>query len=369
MSAEMQTSELSSQQHLYKQQLVMQQQQQMASLHQEVSEQGNKSQEDQSGDENILPRQSSVPASTGKESHSSPLQDEIVPKVTPSASNSSYTGAGAGIARMHQLIDAFGRNPESANITYWQAMGKEFFLPDAIMRLVLRNPLTGERKAFDIPSPIIPRFLHTNYISGVENVSLHLERTREHNGGHGYPPPPRDLNLNLSIPSANVTHFVESQRATFLLRYESGWQVHMEGILRAAFVPRYTAFTLLGTQSCLVLESLDFVVNHQKTFIDQDMLRTEVHREMIPQDVVRSILMSKGVAISDEADSKDEVPRASTEQNDSTNSASSGTKLTGFNMQVKKTVVPECPLNEYGITLRAMRCLEVRMIMRLVCVY
>lgn len=307
------------------------------------------------------------------------------------------------------MAEAMGDGPDRDTHEHWRTFGEEFFSSNASTRLVLWNPTSRERKAFgawcdeqqrrpkrrresfrfspdakyafpyfrnlEIPIHVIPRWFHTVYTSGVRSMSLYFENPREFMAGHEFPPIPRIYKMDLSIPSPRVTHFVECKRAMLVFRFETGWQVQMTGLLRAAFVPQIrpaaqgsdTAATSSGRgvpplQAQLRLESFDYIVNHHASFIARQALTTTPHEETIPMSLVRRIVQG-GSTESEE--SKKRSTKAEGADDGNKDASRTGTdngedaEPSNYKMTFDKVVQPECPVNEYGITLQVMRCLEI----------
>lgn len=193
-------------------------------------------------------------------------------------------------------------------------------------------------------------------------MSFYFENPREYMAGSGFPPIPRIYKMDLNLPSDRVTHFVECRRAMLVLRFETGWQVQMTGLLRAAFVPTVqpastadgkvsASSTSLRTQ--LKLEGLDYIVNHHASFITRHAITNVDSSERIPLQLVRRIA-AKG-----EVGSEGNVKEEASPGENATTTGSADTEFSDYKMNVTRAKIPECPVNEYGITLRAMRCLEI----------
>ncbi len=77
---------------------------------------------------------------------------------------------------------------------YWRAFVNEFFIPTGVFRLILWNTASREQKGFEVPTCVLPRFLLTNYVSGLRSSQLQLENPREYQTGwppvNPLPPPP-----------------------------------------------------------------------------------------------------------------------------------------------------------------------------------
>lgn len=291
------------------------------------------------------------------------------------------------------------------------------------MHLVLWNPTSREQKGFDVPASVVSRWLQTNYVSGVRSTQLHLENPREYVSGLStFPMPPRSTRFVHSVPSANVTHLLETTRATMSMHFDSGWQVQMLGLLRVAFVPATKvastspSLTFGGgggggagngaggrLETQLRIESFDFLVqSHTSLLPSHSVLRSEIEQP-IPIHVVKAILAANGVSTDTPVlpqkqtgevgkpttsnatgESSHGNGRESNEKRVDGQKESDGTNKTkesvsddkkdgiavkrdreeregagAFSVKVDRLSVPDSPVNEYGITLRAMRCLEI----------
>jgi hypothetical protein len=201
--------------------------------------------------------------------------------------------------------------------------------------------------------------MQTNYISGVVSSSLSLEGPREYMSGQPFPPPPRSIRADFHLPSGNVTHFVECKRSLLINNFENGWQVQMNGLIRASLVPHTRVLPpatgaskndLPTLQTHLRFECLEILITDHRSFIPSMSTFVKSQEERIPLNVVREILSAHG--ITDESDTKTAKPEGGNSTGDS------GTK-NDFSIKVNQVCLPDSPVNEYGITLRAMRCLEI----------
>lgn len=217
-------------------------------------------------------------------------------------------------------------------------------------------------------------------------MSMTFDNPREYLAGQAFPPMPRLTKLDLALPSSKVTHFVQCERTTLIMHLDNGWQVQMSGVLRAAFVcsPGPDVSMHGGKEdggegddslACegglrLRLELFDFIANHHSSFVGHASLSASMKEEKIPVNIVRGILVAHGMstasansadttsqAVKNEQQGKKKKRESNDDQDSSSPSDENGSR---FSFQVSKVVVPKCPVNEYGLTLHAMRCLEVR---------
>lgn len=202
--------------------------------------------------------------------------------------------------------------------------------------------------------------MQTNYISGVISSQLSFENPREYLSGQPFPPPPRTIRADYHLPSGNVTHFVESKKCLLINNFDNGWQVQMSGLIRAAFVPhtrlRPSITGLNDTptlQTHLRLECLEILIQSHRSYIPSTINYLQIKEEAIPQRVVKNILSTSG-QIDKEISEREKGTKAEEGEEE---------EKSEFSIPVNRICLPDSPVNEYGITLRAMRCLEVSSVM------
>jgi hypothetical protein len=183
--------------------------------------------------------------------------------------------------------------------------------------------------------------------------------------GQPFPPPPRSIRADFHLPSGNVTHFVECKKSLLINSFENGWQVQMTGLVRAAFVPHTRVLPpsqsaskedLPMLQTHLRFECLEILITNHRSFVASTSNFVKSSEERIPTSIVRDILTAHGVTDSRYLDEGEDAKAAKTEGGNSNNE---GKSKNDFTIKVNKMCLPDSPVNEYGITLRAMRCLEV----------
>lgn len=291
--------------------------------------------------------------------------------------------SGAGVLRLLQYSEALGHGPDRNEIGYWRSFVDEFFVPTGVFRLVLWNPSSREQKAFEVPTCVLPRYLHTSYVSGLRSSQLTLDNPREYNTGwppvNPLPPPPTSHKFLNSFPTPNVTHQIDASKAMFVSSFDNGWQVQMVGLMRAAFVPYARPITTPAPDGSsspttrldlqLRLESLDFTVHAHTGYIPRVAIQKTKVEHPIPSSLVSSIQGDgsgkkngrKG-SNNGEGDSTHATEDETHENGDpavKTEDGAAGDDKSGFTVAVEKTFLPDYPVNEYGISLRAMRCLEI----------
>lgn len=305
----------------------------------------------------------------------------------PNPQLQSHFHSGSAVLRLLQYSEGLGAGNNRTDIDYWRSFVNEFFIPTGVFRLILWNATSREQKGFEVPTYVLPRYLLTNYVSGLRSSQLQLENPREYHTGwppvNPLPPPPSSHKYLNSLPSPNVTHQVEVSKATFLSSFESGWQVQMTGLLRACFVPWAVPHpgepAKMDVQ--LRLESLDFTVHAHTGYIPRVAIQKSKVEHPLPNSLVANILstgdtnassqngskraQSRGGAAGgrkDEADDakRDEDGEPVVKIEESSGSGDDDAKSqSGYTVSVERTFLPEFPVNEYGISLRAMRCLEI----------
>lgn len=185
--------------------------------------------------------------------------------------------------------------------------------------------------------------------------------------GQAFPPPPRSIRAHFHLPSGNVTHFVECKRSLLINNFENGWQVQMNGLVRAAFVPHTRVLPpslnaskddLPVLQTHLRLECLETLITNHQSFVPSLPKTVKSQEEQIPWSVVRDILTAHGDSANGLKLPDDTIDKEtkSTKTEDGKDEAES---KSNFTMKVNHVSFPDSPVNEYGITVRAMRCLEV----------
>nr|CDI56753.1 conserved hypothetical protein [Melanopsichium pennsylvanicum 4] len=302
----------------------------------------------------------------------------------PNPQLQSHFPSGSGVLRLLQYSEGLGSGSNRGDIDYWRSFVNEFFTPTGVFRIILWNATSREQKGFEVPTCVLPRYLLTNYVSGLRSSQIQLENPREYHTGwppvNPLPPPPPSHKYVNSFPSANATHQVDASRATFVSSFDSGWQVQMTGLLRASLVPWAVAQPgepgKMDVQ--LRLESLDFTVHAHTGYIPRIAIQKSKVEHPLPNSLITNIRSTsdtnpnqngnkKGQARGVSA-RKDEGNDAKRDENgdtvvkteDSSSSRDDDLKSqSGYTVSVEKTFLPDYPVNEYGISLRAMRCLEI----------
>ena len=305
----------------------------------------------------------------------------------PNPQLQSHFPAGSGLLRLLQYSEALGSGNNRGDIDYWRAFVKDFFIPTGVFRLILWNANSREQKGFEVPTSVLPRYLLTSYLSGLRSSQLQLDNPREYQTGwppvHPLPPPPASHKHINSHPSANVTHHVQVTKANYISNFESGWQVHMSGLLRASFIPWATPQPgQAGKMDVqLRLESLDFTVHGHSGLIPRVAIQKSKVEHPLPNSLIANILSTadsntnagpnakkgqrEGAGAGARKDESEDTKRDENgdpivkREGDSGSADDHVKSQSGYTVAVEKTFLPEYPVNEYGISLRAMRCLEI----------
>lgn len=155
----------------------------------------------------------------------------------------------------------------------------------------------------------------------------------------------------------------------------------MSGLLRASFIPWATSLQgepgKMDVQ--LRLESLDFTVHGHSGFIPRVAIQKSKVDHPLPNSLVANILNTGDTNSSTGPNAKKGQGRgagARKDESDDTKRDENGDPVvkteegagsgdddvksqSGYTVAIEKTFLPEYPVNEYGISLRAMRCLEI----------
>ncbi|CAO1615666.1 unnamed protein product [Sympodiomycopsis kandeliae] len=279
---------------------------------------------------------------------------------------------GAAILRLIQMYDAMagkGSVNEShiLNLNYWKNLVQEFFMPDGFFRQVAWNPSAREQRAFELPVSVLARYFHTVHLSGAVSTGVSLSHPREWPSSslRSIPPPPLTKRPILGQPNARTTHFVQVDRVKMSVEYDNGWIVVHSGLLRAALTP------FAGQ---LKFQFVDFLVTDHESYVPKKKMRRGIADQPLSDDLVAAIRggakSSGGADVSTDRKDKKEKDK---KEDSSANSSATSSSFTGtgedkssikredgrYTVPVERWSMPENPVNEYGMTLRAMRCLEI----------
>ncbi|KAF7964420.1 hypothetical protein HWV62_8251, partial [Athelia sp. TMB] len=244
------------------------------------------------------------------------------------AANTYPLGLGQGLTRLLQFSGILaGENKQRLSLAYWDALVKEYFANNAVMKFTLwRDNQRNEAKPFDIGVPILPRFFLVTAQSGVKSMSLSLDGARE-----------RLISQNHAV--------VECVTAAWTYKYTNGYTVTLRGPLTAhiILVPN-TARNQPGVQSStpftLKFDTLDFGANFHDKSISLESIMGLRNPESSPpktphQRNVPTPNSNSGPPSIDD-DKKWEEPR----------------------ITIDHASIPGEPVNAFGIPQATMRCLE-----------
>ncbi|KAJ3279076.1 hypothetical protein HK104_001794 [Borealophlyctis nickersoniae] len=218
-----------------------------------------------------------------------------------------------GIKRLLEYGELLSPPPEqSKDIKHWRMFVKEFFADHGTMKYALWNcqsqwnPHHKEpHRTFDLNTALLPRFYQVNFQSGVSQIQLLMSN-------------PREVVVQNGL-------LVECTKASIIYHYENGLQVVCNGLLRVHFAPNAK------------IELFEF--------------HTKRHTQYIPRD---SITFREELG-SPMLDTKSEGGGSSSDQKPSR----PGTPPNGVNIALAGDFL-EPQVNDFGITIWVMRCLENR---------
>ncbi|EIM85512.1 uncharacterized protein STEHIDRAFT_37377, partial [Stereum hirsutum FP-91666 SS1] len=124
-------------------------------------------------------------------------------------------GAGQALLRLLQFSGLLHENPKRLQLSHWEELIKDYFLPTATLKLTLwKDNQQAEAKIFEIGTPILPRFFLVTSQSGVKSMTLSLDGARER------------------LYAANHA-VVECVGAIWTYKYTNGYTVTLRGPLTA----------------------------------------------------------------------------------------------------------------------------------------
>ncbi|KAF8345625.1 LIM-domain binding protein-domain-containing protein [Amanita rubescens] len=281
-----------------------------------------------SGPVNIAPRLPQQPLAPQGLSGASPSLPATDPSdnnfaVQPRANMVPGLGSGQGIQRLLQFSAILASDsPNKLHRSWWEECIKEYFTPTAIMKIVLwKNNQREEAKPFEIGVPILPRFFQVTTQSGVKSMTMSLDGARE-----------------LSSTRGPNHCFIECLSAIWTYHYNNGYTVTLKGPMTAHVVVSQSASattditaSFQSGQRHLKFESLEFEVGQHDKFISVDTL---MNLRSSNSTIVQPI---NGMQLQQDEGSKWEEPR----------------------ILVERSLIPEEPINAFGIPQATMRCLEL----------
>ncbi|KAI1788972.1 LIM-domain binding protein-domain-containing protein [Ganoderma leucocontextum] len=233
-------------------------------------------------------------------------------------------GLGQGINRLLQLSYHLGvESKDRLNMSYWTNFVAMYFTEKSTIKLTLwKDNQQAEAKPFEIGYPIFPRFFLVTSQSGVKTQTLVLDGARERciNPMHG---------------------IVECPAAQWTFRYTNGYCITLRGPLTAEIVVLPLPMTQTSSQQqlpqyILKLDRLVFDAMTHEKYLAFDA----IHGNRLP-DSPQVVPMSPGGAVNPigtvDDPNKFEEPR----------------------YMFENVMIPQEPINAFGIPQATMRCLEL----------
>lgn len=183
------------------------------------------------------------------------------------------------------------------------------------MRQALWNSSTRETKQFEITTQVLARYYFTLFESGIRNVQIMLEGTRE-----------------TVLP--NQGHIVDSPKTSFIYWFENGCHVSR---LKSCFVCSQTLIMVSYLQLVATgALKATFNPNSQMEALD---FQTCEHADYVPRSIVNQL-----ISANEDAQIK----------------SSPGSKSLGKRPSPQRHVdIPDNPVSPYGVPITVFRCLEV----------
>ena len=228
------------------------------------------------------------------------------PGYTPEYAN--YFPRGSGTTRIMQYFSQFMPPGERNTRERILRLVRNFFVPDATLRIQLFNSVTQLEKTFDFPYSGVPYFVDMCGRNQFQSMRAHFGETDEHRCDPTMPPPPTPPSFKTRVPEPvvanNTTHVVESQQMMQLSSMVNGWQVQRIGMLRALLSPYTTVETVAappgvpcnpdGTiyqlETRLRLQFLCFSTLAQVMYIPSNNMRWGINTITIPKEVIEDII-------------------------------------------------------------------------------
>lgn len=108
------------------------------------------------------------------------------------------------------------RQPHLNNLSHWQTFVSRFFSQSGVLKQQLWCSTDNERKSYQVSNPVLARYYHTHFSSGIQNVQMIIEKANE-----------------TDLPAGG--HMVESSKSTFIYWLDNGCQLVTKGSLKAHF--------------------------------------------------------------------------------------------------------------------------------------
>jgi len=216
-------------------------------------------------------------------------------------------GIGQLIHRLIQFNETQTKRPENNNMEFWRTFVGDFFTESSIFKYIVWND--KETRTFELPTKVLPRFFKLSYDGGMREMTYVLENPREY-----------------SMDSR--TYLMNCTRTKMICVFD-GSQVVTNGHLRVTF-----------TQD---LKILCWEFDAHK------------HQVLIPRTFLESNLAALTSQLENHYNSFPNSSAGGKSNNINQSTGASGS--TGNISQMH--VLPQPPVNEYGITSQVMRCYEI----------
>ncbi|CAA20316.1 Adhesion defective protein [Schizosaccharomyces pombe] len=216
---------------------------------------------------------------------------------------------GYGVLRLLQYNEQLMSGWESTmkdDIGYWRRFVHDFYTEKGTFRYNIdyKDSPNQEPKLFELSYAALPRFLYLSYCGKLKKMSFLLGNTKE-----------------FAIP--NNGYFVESSRASILYQYQGGVQVIVSGHLRAHFF----------RAPLLKLDSLEFsAVGHSEYLL-------------------RELMTNASLALSQSRPPQNQIQHDGVKSEDPSSES--------VNINSSSSLLPDSPVNEYGLEPHIMRFMEI----------
>ncbi|KAG6329116.1 hypothetical protein ID866_9973 [Astraeus odoratus] len=277
----------------------------------------------------IAPRPPQGPSANPSSVNAAPSEpgtSQPRPTVIPRNVVAPPVGIGQGTIRLLQFSGQLSNeNPNKQQLSFWDALVKEYFTPKAIMKITLwKDNQKVEAKPLEVGVPILPRFFLVTTQSGVKSMTLSLDGARER-------------------LCAQHHAVVECVSAVWTYRYDNGYIVTLRGPLTVHVVifPHTNPTPAQQYPFTLKFELFQFDANVHEKFIVLDSIAGQ-----------RSLESPK-------------TPRTRNNPTPSPNSGSSNQRTEEDRQREEPRVlisnasIPGEPVNAFGIPQVTMRCLEL----------
>ncbi|RUS17400.1 LIM-domain binding protein-domain-containing protein, partial [Endogone sp. FLAS-F59071] len=208
-------------------------------------------------------------------------------------------GPGQGVLRLLQYNEQLPKGAQAADINFWRKFIADFYSENGVMKYELVDPIKSQKRNFELTTALLPRFYQINFDSGVQSIQMTIEDSK-------------DYLLSTGAP------IVECGLASLYYHFRNGCLVVARGRLRVTFSPAFK--------------------------IDTWEFWTAAHTEYIP----RSAVVPR--------ESQQKSPAMETKEGVMAKIQQQGKQQQG---EGSWDYIPESSVNEFGITLKAMRCLEI----------